>query len=143
MVFLGIATLAGCATHKSPNTFHRNEVGRMQTVEAGTVTAVREVSIHTDGSVVATATGAVVGGVAGSTIGGGRGQTLATAGGAAAGAAAGNALSSGNQQGVEVTVQLDAGRTVAVVQAGNPNDFRVGDRVNVASDGVTTRVTRI
>ena len=87
MVFLGIATLAGCATHKSPNTFHRNEVGRMQTVEAGTVTAVREVSIHTDGSVGATATGAVVGGVAGSTIGGGRGQTLATAGGAAAGAA--------------------------------------------------------
>ena len=39
-------------------------------------------------------------------------------------------------------MQLDAGRTVAVVQPGSSNEFRVGDRVNVASDGVTTRVTR-
>jgi len=39
-------------------------------------------------------------------------------------------------------VQLENGRTVAVVQDGNPNDYRVGDRVRVSSDGATTRVTR-
>ena len=139
---LGILTVAGCATHKSPDSFNRSEVGRKQTVEAGTVTAVRPVTIQTDGSTVGTATGAVIGGLAGSTVGGGRGQTAATVGGAVAGGAAGNAISASSRPGVEITVQLDSGRTVAVVQEGDPNAFRVGDRVNVASDGVTSRVTR-
>lgn len=139
---LGVAAVSGCATHTSPNTFNRSEVGAQQTVEAGTVTALREVTIQTDGSVVATATGAVLGGLAGSTIGGGRGRTAATVGGAVAGGAAGSAASGSSRQGVEVTVQLDSGRTVAIVQEGNPNQFRVGDRVNVASDGTTSRVTR-
>ena len=139
---LGIATLSGCATHSSPNTFNRSEVGRQQTVEAGTVTAVRPVTIQTDGNMVGTATGAVLGGLAGSTVGGGRGQTAATVGGAVAGGAAGNAATASSRPGVEVTVQLDSGRTVAVVQEGDPNAFRAGDRVNVTSDGVTTRVTR-
>ena len=94
LLFLGIATVAGCATHKGPNTFNRSEVGAKQTVSAGTVTGVRDVTITTDGSNVGTATGAVLGGLAGSTVGGGRGQTAATVGGAAAGAAVGNAASS-------------------------------------------------
>jgi len=142
ILFLGIAAMAGCASHKSPDTFRRSEVGRQQTVEAGTVTAVRAVTIQQQGGNVATATGAVLGGLAGSTIGGGRGQTAATVGGAVAGGAAGQAVASGARPGVEVTVQLDSGRTMAVVQDGTPEQFRVGDRVNVASDGVTTRVTR-
>ena len=139
---LGVAALSGCATHTNSSTFNRSEVGRAQTVEAGTVTGVRPVTIQTDGSTVGTATGAVLGGLAGSTAGGGRGQTAATVGGAVAGGAAGNAATASTRQGVEVTVQLDSGRTLAVVQEGDPNAFRVGDRVNVASDGVTTRVTR-
>ena len=60
VLFLGIATVAGCATHKSANTFNRSEVGAKQTVHAGTVTNVREVTIQTDGTTIATATGAVV-----------------------------------------------------------------------------------
>lgn len=143
LLFLGIATVAGCATHKGPNTFNRSEVGAKQTVSAGTVTGVRDVTITTDGSNVGTAIGAVLGGLAGSTVGGGRGQTAATVGGAAAGAAVGNAASSSTTPGVEVTVQLDDGRTVAVVQAGTSNEFRTGDRVNVTSGAGPARVTRI
>lgn len=143
LLFLGIATVAGCATHKGPGGVHSSQAGRKQTVEVGTVTAVRDVTIHSDGSTAGAVTGAALGGLAGSTVGGGRGQTAATVGGAAAGAAAGNALSSSTQAGVEVTVQLDAGRTVAVIQPGSSNEFRVGDRVNVGSDGTTSRVTRI
>ena len=112
-------------------------------MEAGTVTAVRAVNIQNDQRGVATATGAVLGGLAGSTVGGGRGQIAATVGGAVAGGAAGNAIAGTTRAGVEVTVQLDNGRTVAVVQEGSPDQFRAGDRVNVASDGVTTRVTRL
>ena len=63
--------------------------------------------------------------------------------GAVAGGAAGNALSRNSRAGVEVTVQLEqSGRTIAVTQDGNPNDFRIGDRVQVSSDGVTTRISR-
>ncbi len=142
IVVLGVVAASGCASHKSPDTFNRSEVGRQQTVEAGTVTAVRPVTIQQQGSNVATATGAVLGGLAGSTVGGGRGQTAATVGGAVAGGAAGQAVGGSTRPGVELTVQLDSGRTIAVVQEGDPNAFRVGDRVNVASDGVTTRVTR-
>lgn len=139
---LGIAALSGCATTQGPNTFTRSEAGRTQTVEAGTVTAVRDVTIQNEGSNVATATGAVLGGVAGNAMGGGRGRTATTVAGAAAGGAAGNAMSQSSHPGVEVTVQLDSGRTIAVVQDGSSKQFRVGDRVNVASDGVTARVTR-
>jgi outer membrane lipoprotein SlyB len=141
IVVLGVL-VAGCASHTDSNTFNRSEVGRQQTVEAGTVTAVRAVTIQQQGGNIATGTGAVLGGLAGSTIGGGRGQTAATVGGAVAGGAAGQAVASSTRPGVEITVQLDSGRTIAVVQEGDPNAFRAGDRVNVASDGVTTRVTR-
>jgi outer membrane lipoprotein SlyB len=139
---LGVATMSGCATHSSADTFNRSEVGRQQTVEAGTVTAVRAVTIQTQGNTVGTATGAVLGGLAGNTVGGGRGQTAATVGGAVAGGAAGNAMTASSRPGVEVTVQLDSGRTVAVVQEGTPDQFRAGDRVQVTNNGQTTRVTR-
>lgn len=140
---IGVLVPSGCATSSSPNTFTRSEAGRAQNVEAGTVTAVRAVNIQNDQRGVATATGAVLGGLAGNTVGGGRGQTAATVGGVVAGGAAGNAMAGTTRPGVEVTVQLDNGRTVAVVQEGSPDQFRAGDRVNVASDGVTTRVTRL
>lgn len=141
-IVLGIAGLTGCATSSSPSTFTRSEVGRAQTVEAGTVTAIREVTIQNDSRGVATATGAVLGGLAGNMVGGGRGRTAATVGGVVAGGAAGNAIAGTTRPGVEITVQLESGRTVAVVQEGSPDQFRVGDAVRVTSDGVTTRVAR-
>jgi outer membrane lipoprotein SlyB len=101
------------------------------------------VQIQNDSRGVATLVGAGIGGVAGSSIGGGsRANTIGAIAGAAAGGAAGNALARGARNGVEITVQLENGRTVAVVQDGNPSDYRVGDRVRVSSDGTTTRVTR-
>ncbi len=139
---LSIAGISGCATHSSPNTFTRSEAGRAQNVEAGTVTAVRAITIQNDSRGVATATGAVLGGLAGNTVGGGRGRTAATVGGVVAGGAAGNAIAGTTRPGVEVTVRLDSGRTVAVVQEGSPDQFRAGDAVRVSSDGVTTRVSR-
>lgn len=132
-----------CSTHTTPSTFNRSEVGRAQTVEWGTVQAIRDVQIQNDSRGVATVTGAALGGIAGSTLGGGsRANAAGAIAGAVAGGAAGNALSRGARNGVEITVQLESGRTVAVAQDGNSNDYRVGDRVRVASDGTTTRVSR-
>ena len=134
---------AGCATKTTAGTFNQSEVGRQQTVEWGVVVGLREVTIQNDSRGVATVTGAVLGGIAGSTIGGGRrANTAGAVAGAAAGGAAGSAVSRGARSGIEVTVQLDSGRTIAVAQDGHPNDFRQGDRVQVATSGGVTRITR-
>ncbi|MCC8361996.1 hypothetical protein LK996_02710 [Lysobacter sp. A6] len=143
LLALGLVAASGCATHTSPSTFNRSEVGTARTVEWGTIEAMRDITIQNDARGVATWTGAVLGGIAGSTLGSGtRANTAGAVAGAAAGGAAGSAMGRGARPGVEITVQLDAGRTIAVTQEGSANDFRVGDRVHVSSDGTTTRVSR-
>lgn len=65
--------------------------------------------------------------------------------GAIAGGMAGAAVEEGvtRSQGVEITVKLDSGRTVAIVQALSPHEkFAVGDQVRVISDGRTSRVAQ-
>ncbi|MBO9717572.1 MAG: hypothetical protein J7507_12375 [Pseudoxanthomonas sp.] len=142
IVATGLST--GCSTAPpSSNTFTRSEAGRAQSVEWGTIEAMRQVNIQNDQRGIATATGAVLGGIAGSTIGGGtRANAAGATVGAVAGGAAGNAVSGRTTPGVEFTVRLESGRAVAVVQPGSLSDYRVGDRVRVTSDGVTTRVSR-
>lgn len=143
LIALGLVAASGCATHSTPNTFNRSQVGAVQSVEQGTVHALRDVTIQTDSRGIATATGAVLGGIAGSTIGSGtRANTAGAVAGAAAGGALGNTMARGARPGVELTIELDNGRTIAVVQDGSSQDFRVGDRVRVTSDGTTTRVAR-
>ena len=139
-----LVLVTACSTAPSSNShFTSSQAGRAQTVQQGEVTAVRAVTIQNDSTGVGTATGAVLGGIAGSTVGGGRrANTAGAVAGAAAGGAAGNAIAGSTTAGVEVTVLLESGQTIAVVQAGSPNEFRVGDSVRVSSDGVTTRVSR-
>jgi len=120
-----------------------SEVGTARSVEFGKVRRVLSVTIQNDSRGVGTATGAALGGIAGSTIGGGRrANTAGAVAGAVAGGAIGNRVSRGAQSGIEITVELESGRTIAVTQEGSVHDFRVGDRVQVASDGRTSRVTR-
>lgn len=119
------------------------EVGTARTVEWGKVRRVLAVTIQNDARGVGTATGAALGGIAGSTIGGGRrANTAGAVAGAVAGGAVGNRMARGGRAGIEITVELESGRTIAVTQEGSVNEFRVGDRVQVASDGATSRVSR-
>ncbi len=141
---VGGLLVAGCTATPTANSFGRSEAMRAQSVELGSILSIRPVNIRPDSTMVGTGTGAVLGGLAGSQIGGG---TVANAAGAVAGAVAGGALGSAiqgsqNTPGLELTVKLDNGANVAVVQPGGVDDFRVGDRVRVTSDGVTTRVSR-
>ena len=142
LIALGLVAVAGCETSPSSSTFNRSEVGVAQTVEWGTITAIRDVTIQNDSRGVATVTGALLGGIAGSTIGRGtRANTAGAVAGAAAGGAVGRGMARGNHPGVEITVQLESGRTVAVAQDGRSTDYRVGDRVRVTTDGAVSRVT--
>lgn len=136
--------VTGCTATPTANSYGRGEAMRAQSVDFGSIVSIRPVNIRPDSTMVGTGTGAVLGGLAGSQIGGG---TAANVAGGVAGAVAGGAIGSAlqgsqNTPGLELTVKLDNGNNIAVVQPGGVNDFRVGDRVRVTSDGVNTRVSR-
>ena len=84
----------------------------------------------------------MVGGVAGSNVGGGKGSIIGTVVGAVAGGLAGSAIEEGvtRREGVEITVRLDGGRLLAIVQEAD-EAFRPGERVRVLSGGGSTRVS--
>jgi outer membrane lipoprotein SlyB len=106
------------------------------------VESVRAVKIEGTKSGVGTATGAVVGGVAGSTMGGGKGKIITSVLGAVAGGLAGSAAEEGlmRNDGVELTVKLDNGSMIAIVQEAT-EEFHAGDRVRILEGGGTSRVT--
>jgi outer membrane lipoprotein SlyB len=146
-VLLSGAVLAGCAQPTlTGTTYSRGEVRQAQTVQMGYVESVTPVIIEgrTDG-IVGAGTGAVLGGIIGRGIGGGRGQDIATVAGVVGGGIAGQRVeeATSRRQGVELTVRLDSGRIVSVVQEADPNqDFWVGQPVRVLGQGSTMRVTR-
>lgn len=145
IIFFSIAgLLAGCASSKSGEVYSRDQARQAQTVRLGTVEFVKAVKVEGSKTGLGTAAGGVIGGVAGSTIGGGKGSTLAALGGAIGGAIAGNVAEEKITKfnGLEITVKLDNGEVLAVVQEDDV-PFAVGDRVRVLSgrDG-TTRVEK-
>lgn len=136
--------LAGCASSKSGSVYSRDQARQEMTVRMGVVESVREVTMEGTKSGVGTASGAVIGGVAGSNIGHGKGAIIGTVIGAVVGGIAGNAVEEGvtKKQAMEITVRLDSGQMVAVVQEGDPAEFRAGDQVRVLSGRGESRVTR-
>jgi outer membrane lipoprotein SlyB len=136
--------VAGCATPRAGDVYWRGETLRAQEVQLGVVESARPVLIQGGDTGVGTVGGAALGGIAGSQIGAGSGSVAAAIGGAILGGVLGNAIErdTNRRHGVEVTVRLDNGRTVAVVQEDVGEGFRPGDRVRLVSDGYTTRVTR-
>jgi len=147
LLFLLLITagLVGCASNLSGDTYSRSDVRTAQQVEYGAIVHLRPVQIEGTKTPIGGGAGAVAGGIAGSTVGGGKGSAIMAVIGAVAGGMAGAAVEEGvtRSQGVEITVKLDSGRTVAVVQALSPHEkFAVGDQVRVLSNGNTTRVAQ-
>ncbi len=138
------ALLTGCASSNSGEVYSRDQARRTQTVQMGTVQFVKNIQIEGTKSGVGAVGGGVAGGVIGSTIGGGKGSILAAVGGAALGAVGGAVAEEKltKKNGLEITVKLDSGATIAVVQEADVM-YSVGERVRVltGSDG-TTRVVR-
>ena len=141
---VAVLVLGGCAQGLGGGTYSRTEARRAMTVQFGTVESVRAVQLEGTKTPVGSVAGAAIGGIAGNTVGGGRGQAIATVIGAVAGGLAGSAVEEGatRQPGVEVTVRLDNGQFLAVVQADEGERFRLGERVRILRDAGTTRVSR-
>jgi len=141
---IAVLLVSGCAGGLGSGDYSREQARGVQEVQMGVVEALREVKIEGTKSGIGPAAGAVVGGVAGSEVGGGKGSIIGSVLGAVAGGVAGGAVEEGatRQKGIEITVKLDGGRTIAVTQAVDPNEsFQIGDRVRILSGGGVTRVT--
>ncbi|MEO8486331.1 MAG: hypothetical protein ABI585_08330 [Betaproteobacteria bacterium] len=118
---------------------------RPQTVEFGYVEALRDVRIGGYRTGAGGAGGAMVGSVAGSFVGGSwQANVAGSIVGAIVGAIVGGAIEEGAtvRPGVEVSVRLDQGALVVVVQDAGIDALRPGDRVRLLSDGYSARVSR-
>ncbi len=144
ILLISAVLLAACASSKSGDVYSRDQARREMTVRNGVVESVRVVTLEGTKSQVGTTAGAVVGGLAGSSVGQGKGSVIAAVIGAVAGGVAGSAIEEGatRKQALEITVNLDGGRSLVVVQEALPGEFQPGDRVRVVSGSGETRVTR-
>lgn len=126
------------------DTYSRSDTRQAQDVKTGKVTSIRPVKIE-GGNKTGALLGAVGGGFLGSNIGGGRAANTAGAvGGALVGSAVGSHAEQAmnSRQGIDITVRIDGGGSLSVVQEVNPREeFYVGDRVKVLTSGSGTRVT--
>ena len=139
---LGTLALGGCAYHGGSADYRGYETRGEQSVRFGVVESVREVRIDPRETGVGTAGGAVLGGLAGSNVGGGSGQIAGAIGGAILGGIIGQNIekSANERRGLEVTVLLDTGKYIAIVQEADEL-FRSGDRVRILGGRGSTRVT--
>lgn len=134
--------LAACASSNSGSVYSRDEARKVQTIKTGVVESVRQVKLEGTKSPVGTIAGGAVGGIAGSSVGGGRGSAIAAVIGAVVGGLVGSAAEEGitRKDALEITVKLDGGGMVAVVQEAD-DLFKAGDRVRLVENGDTTRVS--
>ena len=145
IAFMATALLgvAGCAAPPRGGADYRgHETRTEQSVRFGVIESIRGGRINATQTGVGSTAGAVLGGVAGSTIGHGRGSVAGAVAGAVVGGIIGAAVEkdANDRPGIEITVMLDGGKYIAVVQEADEN-FRVGDRVRILSGRGTTRVT--
>jgi len=129
---LGLTVLGGCASSQL-ETIPKTASATTQTLDLGMVIAVRNVNIEGEVTNAGVYGGGVVGGALGSTVGRGTGSRIAAAVGAAAGAVVGPKIEKQLTKKVaqEITVELDDGGTVVVVQERTDPLFSAGDRVSL------------
>ncbi|BCL76600.1 lipoprotein [Jeongeupia sp. HS-3] len=135
-----VVFVAGCA-NTSADVYNRDQMMRAATVQSGAIENLRSVKME-DSTGVGTIAGGAIGGIAaGTNIGGGNGQIISGIIGALVGGLAGNAIEKGvtQQDAYEVTVRLDNGQRIVVVQKAD-TPLAVGQRVDVLTDSKSTRI---
>jgi len=106
-------------------------VGQEEDVTYGSVVSVQRVNLQKQANAGSELAGAAGGAFLGHLLGGGRGNSLATFAGALAGAGLTQRALHHNEPAQRVTVRLDRGRTVAVVEPLSAGRYRPGQRVEL------------
>jgi outer membrane lipoprotein SlyB len=137
-VVAGLVLLAaGCQSHSNLPVYSASEANTVRTSQTGTVDSVRAVLIQGDGG-VRTSVGQNVGGSLGRAVATGGNPVTAVAGaaGSALGQIAGAAVEKNvaGTVGQEITVMMDDGSVVTVIQKNNPA-FVGGERVQLVGSG--------
>lgn len=143
---LSVAGAAGCTLPSRGDVYSREDTRKAWDVRYGEVTDVDPVTIEGQRTSLGRIGGGYIGYETGRAIGGhGTAGDVGGAVGAVAGAVAGEAVEEGvtRQAGLQISVRLDEGRTIAVVQAAD-QPFTVGERVKIYSRGDgATRVAKL
>ncbi len=138
-----VTLLAACASSNSGSVYSRDEARKVQTVKTGVVESVRQVKLEGTKSPVGTVAGGAVGGIAGSSIGGdGKSGMVGAVIGAVVGGIAGAMAEEGitRKDALEITVKLDGGGLVAIVQEAD-EVFKAGEKVRIIESGGVSRVS--
>lgn len=131
-----------CASSNSGSVYKRDDARKVQTVKTGVVESVRAVRLEGTKSPIGTVAGGAIGGVAGGSIGHGRGSALGAIVGAVVGGLAGAATEEAvtRKDALEITVKLDGGGLIAIVQEAD-EAFSPGEKVRIVEGSDTSRVT--
>lgn len=138
-----VTFLAACASSNSGSVYSRDEARKTQTVKTGIVESVRQVKLEGTKSPVGTVAGGAVGGIAGSSIGGdGKSGMVGAVLGAVVGGIAGSMAEEGitRKDALEITIKLDGGGLVAIVQEAD-EEFKAGEKVRIIESGGVSRVS--
>lgn len=142
---LATVMAAGCASSASSKVYPRHQAQHAWTVEYGKVAGIDAVAIEGEHSYLGRVGGGYVGYEVGRAVVEGSGRGVAGAVGAVAGAVAGETIEerATREQALQITVDLDKGSTIAVVQAAD-QQFAVGERVKILrGERGAARVTKI
>ena len=146
LIAFSVITLGGCT---SPNpygdAYGSADTRKVQQVYYGTVEKVEPVTIDasTQSNAIGTIAGAAIGGILGSKVGGGSGSDIAAIGGGLLGGYAGSktAEATAKRNGVNLTIRMEDGKVVSIVQEANPNMiFQPGQAVQINMYGSDARV---
>ena len=145
IAFTTLLLLTGCASNLTGDNYSASEAKKIQEVSFGRVISERPVVIDgRQNGVIGTAAGGVLGGVIAHNVGGGSGRDVAAGIGAIIGGILGQQVEekATRKQGQELTIELDSGSTISIVQQiSQENFFAVNDRVKVLQQGDTVRVS--
>lgn len=142
LMITSVLLVTACASSNSGSVYSRDEAKRVQTVKTGVVESVRQVQIEGTKTPIGTIAGGAIGGIAGGSVGSGRTSSVVAVIGAVAGAIAGSAAEelATRKDGLELTIKLDGGGLVAIVQEAD-EVFKAGDKVRIIENGSDSRVT--
>ena len=138
---LTAALLTACASGPSHRTYPARSVGSALNVHHGEVLAISQISVEGTHDQLGTLGGGGVGYSVGRSIGSGSTARIAGAVGAVGGAVAGRAVQKKvtEKTAFELIVELDTGRTVAIVQT-DLESLQEGDQVRVLMGRGNNRV---
>ncbi|THB65459.1 MAG: glycine zipper 2TM domain-containing protein [Gammaproteobacteria bacterium] len=138
-----LVSVSGCTGSLKGDVYSRGDARKIQQVKLGEVVAIREVAIEGRRSAVGELGGAVIGGIAGGSVGKGRGKSIMTTIGVIVGGIIGSNIEEAatSANGIELTIKLDNGNAIVVVQEKGQEEFRVGAKVKIVSVNGNSRVS--